>query len=312
MLQAVLAAAIVYLLGLIGVFFKNTKSDSEGHLLLNRYSIPALTPSGRVVVCLITAAFGVSTWTSVAKSRSDTAARAALMKQNDDLKTALKDIRQRILDEKVTQISAVVTYRFGEEALVRRPKNARPILGGNVELDVAFTGSPQDPHRLRGWSNNFLLSEAEFHIRSVSQLPSRRGDVVNDGGYYPFEVRRFDDLRSTNRSPTTLAAWTHLTMEGMLTVEPVDEWLLSLVTADSTKTLDAKYGVTAELRRTFADLGTTVDGIPVTAELEVLINGKALRSLPSWTGQLAIFRGEDQVRPRCIVKFPPAVVDLGW
>jgi len=233
-----------------------------------------------------------------------------LANQNGDLIKKLEELQKKVLDEKVTSIAAVITYSLDEEVLDDRPANAGPILQETPRLEIAVSPKIENVSTLHRWSSRLTLENPKYHAISSTQTSSKR-DLSNDGGPAFAEDRRFESFELSAPDLGRLADWQEVTMDGVFTAEPVDDWLLVMnkhAAPDSKQLSDSVYK--ASDRAQFDDSGIVVDAVPIIVELRLLINGRPLRAPGGWRGQLAIMKDSDQIRPRCVVKFPPAVGKL--
>jgi hypothetical protein len=88
-------ATIVYVLAIMGILFKSTKTDSNGHTIYSTHNLPQLTNTGRIVIILITLSFAVSLFATWQKVRSDNEQTEAAVTARRDLEQQLNDVKQK-------------------------------------------------------------------------------------------------------------------------------------------------------------------------------------------------------------------------
>jgi hypothetical protein len=87
--------AIVFVLALMGLLFKSTKTDGTGKTIHTANGLPVLTRTGRVVIVLLTISFVLSLLTMSRKAASDDQQKNDAIGRQRELSTQLNDVRQQ-------------------------------------------------------------------------------------------------------------------------------------------------------------------------------------------------------------------------
>ena len=324
-----ISQGIVFVLAIMGILFKSTKTDKDGKTIYTKSGVPVLTMTGMIVILLLTLSFAISLWTTWGKAKSDDKqkndaqeAQASLTKKLTDANQQIEDLRaeftktgQQLLEEKVREISAVVTYGFDGEVLAQQHSLPPNILERGVQLEII--GIIPNKFSLQslpnGWVDGFLLKNEDLHLTASEQSFDSRSTPSTAGPYIE-QIRTFSNFHGDLKEFDKLASWNGAILEGRLKAAPLNPWLYSLVSQSDEsrqKAFDRYYGITAATREAWSNTDTTITPIPVTVKLELFINKRRLRTEGEWKGWLAkATEGDEDVRNLCVIKLPVVRANL--
>jgi len=226
----------------------------------------------------------------------------------DILQTELNKTAQQLLEERVREISAVVTFSFDTSVLEEQRSLPPNILSKGVELEIVGI-SPTEPYPKslsKGWVDGFLIHKEDFLLTAWEQSFDTRS-YPSTAGPYIEQIRTFSNFNADLKEFERLARWKGAILEARLLADPIDGWLKSLVKTNESHQawFDNYYGVTAETHELWDNSDTDVSPIPVSAKLELFINKHKIQTTEEWRGWLAKVRlGDEDVRNLCIIKFP--------
>ena len=112
---------IVFVLALLGLFFKSTETDDEGKTVYSSHGIPYLTSAGKIVVLLLALSFTASMYSTYVgardaenKEKANRDELANLRTQNDELE---KDVRRTLAPIKGILLSYDLSVSLDEPEL---------------------------------------------------------------------------------------------------------------------------------------------------------------------------------------------------
>jgi|GEM_PF-3128810 len=141
---ALISQSIVFVLAIIGVLFKSTKTDDKGRTVYNPSGLPELTRTGKLVVTLVCGAFLVSMVTIFQKNASEAGAREAARTEkikteayNAGMEKTLNDVFKKskeLRDEQKTSFQDVLgTQKKTGEEIANGITSSADLLRGRID-----------------------------------------------------------------------------------------------------------------------------------------------------------------------------------
>lgn len=193
-----ISQGIVYVLALMGILFKSTQTDSDGKTIYWKHSVPLLTPTGKMVVVLITLSSVIAIISAHKRSLSDShqreIAEANQKATADDLKIVQGQnaaLHQVIVDvakqgelltkEQREQFTSVLSeQKQSGQAIATEIGSSAGLLKGRIENSIDLLHrSTTEIDRAVNPINNVLVS-FDISPPQVSAISEYQDKVVNE------------------------------------------------------------------------------------------------------------------------------------
>ncbi len=147
--MAYISQTIVFILAILGILSKSTKTDDAGKPILSKFGVPILTRAGKVVVTLLTLSFVLSvytTWvTSKAEKRKNEELRQSFRKLEEQNTTLQQELNRAAHPIGTFLISFAAVVSMQDPALVSYSQRLKDDIQQFV--DLKYEKPPLDTHR---------------------------------------------------------------------------------------------------------------------------------------------------------------------